>query len=199
MELLNLNKKNQEVEISAEATQIQAFATLITRDLSSDKAIVKKEFAFLYFYVNPLSPFFYIRDLEQRKNEIAKTIGFEDTWDLDPYLSEAIRVYGELCMTLQGILHNGACSAAMACNDYFKDARKKLDEVDSKGQPILDISKLTAALARVPKIMLDLSASYKALVIEQANQNNKQRGSKQLNMFANGFRSDNEQVSDSTD
>ena len=185
------------MEISPEATQIELFARLIRRDLSVNKEIAKKEFSFLYFYINPLSEFFYITDLDLRKDKIIEALSLGYDWIIDRDVENAINQYAETCVTIHGLLYEGACSAAMACNDYFKDAKTTLKEKDNKGQPILDIAKLTTALARVPKIMLDLSTAYKALVVEQRFIEGKKKGSKQLNMFEDGFRIKDEQISDS--
>ena len=186
------------MEISPEATQIEVFARLIRRDLSPEKEIVKKEFAFLYFYINPLSEFHYIKDLDLRKDKIVDALVLGSDWAIDRDMENAIIHYSEF-KTIHGLLYEGACNAALACNDYFKDADVHLKERDVKGQPVLDISKLTTAMTKVPKIMLDLSTSYKALVLEQTYSAGKTKGTKKLNIFEDGFRAKDEQISDSTE
>jgi len=186
--LLELNRKTWEVEISVEATQIEVFAKLIRRDLSPDKEMVKKEFAFLYFYINPLSEYFHILDLEERREKIQEALLMGDDWVIDSQLNDAINYYIMTSRTVSHILYEGSVKAAMIVNESFKD-EKILKATDKQGRPIMDAQKLLTALNRVPKTMQDLKTAYNLIVTEQRSDEKKLKGTKVLNVFEDGFKS----------
>ena len=179
--------KNWKLETSEELWGLTAFKKLLDRDKTKDKTKAIKEITFIYFYCDIKSDFQYITNKEQRLVEVAKEVGLSKDFKIDKDLQAAIDLYTKLTTTVVATLYRQTLASASAIGDYLENTKALLAERDNQGKPVTDISKLTTALGRVPKLMSDLKASYKEVVKEQEDIENKKKGSKSFNIFEDGL------------
>lgn len=92
--------ENYQLVISEYAYTIKAFRKLWNRDRSQSKQTAINELAFVYYYTDPRSDFEYIREEEQKIEEIKQSIGLRKNWKPDKEVKEAIEEYKERTKTL---------------------------------------------------------------------------------------------------
>lgn len=179
--------KNWQLTTNEEVWGLTAFNRLLERDKSKDKSKVTKELLFIYFFCDIKSDYQYITNKEDRLQEIIKDINLPKTFSIDEDIQAAIDLYNKLTTTVIATLYKQTLASASAIGDYLENTEALLKERDNSGKPVTDISKLTTALGRVPKLMSDLKASYKEVVKEQEDIESKKKGSRSFNMFEEGL------------
>ena len=123
-----------------------------------------------------------------RTEELKKDIpGLGDKWKVDELVQEAIALYRKLSQTVIEKLYLQSLKSASDIGDYLENTGILLAERDRHGKPVTDISKITMAVQKVPKLMSDLKSAYKEVVKEQEDNENKKKGSKKFNTFEDGF------------
>lgn len=186
MVLLELNKKTWEVEIAAELTYIVPFSTIISRDTSPTKDIAKKEIAYIWFMTDVKSDYMAYKDLSVRSDKIIIDMDFPRKWKLTPELQKAID-YCNSRKTVNELLFEGACIAALDVNDYLRSTKDLLNERTDKGAAVTSVTAITGALTKVPQIMRDLNAANQELIKEQKITEGRKKGEKELNTFEDGM------------
>lgn len=179
--------KNWVLTVSEEAWALSAFKKILDRDKSKDKTIALKEMSFIYFYSDIKSDYQYITNKEDRINEIIKDIDLPKNWKIDNVIQEAINLYEKLSKTIIQTLYTQTLKAASDIGEYFSNTKELLAERTSSGSTVTDISKITASIQRVPKLMADLKAAYKEVIKEQEDNVGKKKGSKTMGMFEDGL------------
>ena len=191
MNLLQLNRQRYEIDISPEIFAIDKFKVLINKDKSKDKGLAIKELAFIFFYTDIKSDYMYITDKDKRIEEIIKDLQLPKGWKISKELEDAINLYEERSTTINSALYKSACIAAMEISEYLKGTKTLLEERTDKGAAVTNINSITGALAKVPSIMRDLNTAHQELVKEQKMLEGRKKGSKELNIFEEGFGGDN--------
>ena len=184
MKLFNL--KGWELTVAEEAWGLSPFSKMLKRDKSKDKQKALKEALFIYFWCDVRSNYIHMTD-ENKLTEIKKDIGLSDSWKLDSVIEEAIELYDRVSTSVIEKLYVQSLKSAQAIGDYLENAADLLKERDNNGRPVNDISKITTAVQRVPKLMRDLKDAYKEVVKEQEDNDNKQKGSRKFNTFEDGI------------
>lgn len=192
MNLFQFSKEAYEITFDPITLNIEKFKKIINRDKSKDKAIAMKELSFIYFYSDIRSDYMYKTNLEERKNEIVKDLTLPKGWKIDKELQEAIDLYNERSTTVNSSLYKSACKAAMDVSQYLQTADELLMERDENGKIVTDISKITGALEKVPRIMANLTAAHTELVKEQKITEGRTKGSKEFSVFEDGLKFENE-------
>lgn len=185
MKLFDFDRNTYDVIINPEVLLLEPFAKVVKKNKSKEMA--KKELAFIYFYSDYRSDYMYIVNEEERKKELKKDLKLPDKWDIDPILEEAITFYKERSKTINTILYEDACKAAIDISSYLRKTNELLEERDENGKPIVDITKIVNALGKVPIIMKNLNIAHQELIKEQAITEGRSKGSKQFNMFEDGL------------
>lgn len=178
--------KNWELRVSEEAWGLLPFSKILKRDKSKEKEIAHKEILFIFFYCDIRSPYI-IRSPEERTKEIQKDIGLPESWKKDSLMDEAIKLYEKHSESIIERLYKQSIKSASDIGDYLENTKVLLEERDNHGKPVVDISKITTSLGRVPKLMADLKAAYKQVVKEQEDLENKTKGARQFNTFEDGL------------
>lgn len=175
--------KNWELTVKEEAWGLAPFAKILKRDKTKDKVKALKDMMFVWHYSDIKSDFQYITNSEEKTNVIKKELGLPDTWKLDSVIKDAIRCYEEHSVTIIQKLYMNSLISAQEIGNYLANTKALLAERDNSGKPIYDISKITTANEKVPKLMTNLKAAYKEVVKEQEDMDNRKKGSKTMNMF----------------
>lgn len=179
-----------ELSIVEQAWGILPFKKLLKRDKTKDKTRAHLEMQFIWHYTDVKSTYQYITDLEVRTEEIKKDIGLPKTWKIDKDVQAAIDLYEERSSTIIEALYRQTLRSASAIGEYLGRTKELLEERDLKGSSVTDISKITTAVGRMPKLMYDLKAAYKEVVKEQEDNDSKKKGVKTFNTFEDGLNFD---------
>mgnify|MGYP006171779761 CR=1 FL=1 len=177
---------NWEVQVEDEAWLLLPFKKLKDRDKTEDKIVATNEMAFIYFYADVKSDFRIVHENE-RADEIKKTLPLPKDWEMDNDIIEAIKFYEEYSPTVIEKLYANTEQSAMDIGEYLKDTKKLLKERDNNGRPVYDVSKITSAIEKVPKLMSNLKSAYKELIAEQKDNEGRTKGSRSFNMFETGL------------
>jgi len=176
--------------VSEETWGLLPFKKLLDRDKDKDKSQALKEMLFVYYYSDVKSDYLTMEE-DVRLIEIKKDIGLEESWEIDPEIQAAIDFYKSRSRSIIGQLYEDTLISAQAIGSYLRNTKELLYERDNNGRPVNDISKITNAVQKVPKLMGDLKSAYKEVVKEQEDNENKTKGSRSFNTFEEGFGSNN--------
>lgn len=178
--------KNWQLTTSEELWGLLPFKKILERDKSKDKELANKEILFIYFFCDIKSDYI-IHSEEVKTEEIKKDIGLPKSWKIDKTIREAIELYNKRSESVIEKLYKQSLKAAGDIGDYLENTKILLAERDDRGKPVTDISKITNAVQKVPKLMADLKAAYKEVVKEQEDMSNKSKGSRKMNIFEDGI------------
>lgn len=163
------------------------FKKILKRDKSRNKDTALKEMLFIYYHTDIKSDYLIISDSKTRTEEIKRDIGLPDEWKIDATMQEAIDFYESKTLSVIGKLYKNALKSANDISDYLTMTDVLLAERDDKGKPVNDIGKITTALTKVKGIMQDLKAAEKEVLKEQAEMDNRMKGSKTMSFWEEGL------------
>jgi len=178
---------NWVLEVEEELWTIEVFNKILKRDKSKDKSIAMKEVAFIYHFCDVKSDYVAITNKEIRIKEVSKDVGLPDKWVYDSVIEEACNLYERRAVTVSEKLYKSSLKSADDVSDYLNNTKSLLDERDDKGKPVHTINSITAALKGIPDIMKNLKNSYKELIKEKEDLEDKSKGSRKFGMFENGL------------
>jgi hypothetical protein len=187
MNLIEFDKQNYEVTYSPLLLTLSPFKKIIDRDKSKHKQKAIKEISFIAFFTDIKSNYMYIVDEKEREQELIKDLELPKDWKIDTEIKNAIDFYKERSSTVNSTIYKSACKAAIDISNYLQTADVLLEERDNHGKVVTDISKITSALEKVPKIMANLNAAHQELVKEQKITEGRSKGSREFNMYEEGI------------
>lgn len=173
--------RNWSLIISEETWGLLPFSKILKRDKSKEKEKAMKEMLFIYFYCDIRSDYLTMEEIDRLK-EIKHDIGLPEDWVIDKVIQEGIDLYVKHDSVLEK-LYRQTLKAVTAVGNYLENAEVLLAERDKQDKPVNDISKITTAIQKVPKLMSDLKSAYKEVVKEKEDLENKKKGSKAFNVF----------------
>jgi hypothetical protein len=185
MKLITL--KGWDLQVAEEAWGISAFRDILERDKSKEKERAINELLYVYHYCDIRSDFS-ITPENEKEAVLKEQIKLPAKWKADKKVQAAIEVYKKFSETPIQRLYKQSLKSAQDIGNYLEMTDVLLAERDNNGKPVTDISKITASLQRIPKLMSDLKAAYKEVVQEQKDLEGKQKGSKTMNMFEDGIK-----------
>jgi len=178
--------KNWNLEVSEEAWGLSAFKKLLNRDKTKGKEVAHAEMLFVWYWCDIKSDYTALNE-EKRESELKKDIdGLPKNWKKDKHVDVAIELYSKF-ETLIESLYRQSYKSATDIGDYLENTKELLEERDAHGKPVTDIAKISTANGRMPKLMADLKATYKEVIKEQEDNENKKKGSKAFNLFEDGL------------
>jgi len=178
--------KNWQLVVSEEAWGLSAFKKLLDRDKTKDKEVAHAEMLFVWYWCDVKSDYTALSEAEREiklKNDID---GLPAKWKKDKHIDAAIELYSQF-ETLIERLYRQSYKSATDIGDYLENTKALLEERDAQGKPVTDIAKISTANGRMPKLMADLKATYKEVIKEQEDNENKKKGSKTFNLFEDGL------------
>lgn len=192
MNLIEFDKGNYSVTYSPLLLTLSPFKKIIDRDKTKGKEIAIKELSFIAFFADIRSDYMYIVSDEERATELVKDLELPKDWKVDNIIKQAIEFYTSRSITVNSSIYKSACKAAIDISNYLNKTDVLLDERDENGKVVTDISKITSALEKVPKIMANLNSAHTELIKEQKITEGRTKGSKTFNMFEDGLDEDDE-------
>lgn len=140
---------------------IRPIRDLFEQDKSKRKEVFWEQMSYMYFMVNPLSPYQYLTDPKERASEIKLQEGLSLDWTPSETLQKAMAVYAKQCITTESLLLESMRKGIEGVRSFFETA--KLTDVDDKGKPIYQIAAFTTALKQIPELAKALAEAEKAL------------------------------------
>jgi hypothetical protein len=177
--------KDWKLYISEEVWGLVPFNKILKRDKTKEKEIAFKEVLFIYYFCDIRSDYLTMEE-DVRLVEIKHDIGLPVGWSIDYIVQEAMDIYMKHDSVLE-TLYRQTLKATSAVGKYLENAEALLAERDRYDKPTNDISKITTAIQKVPKLMSDLKSAYKEVVKEKEDTDNKKKGSKAFNTFEDGL------------
>lgn len=187
MNLIEFDKENYAVIYSPLLLTLSPFKKIIQRDKSKNKETAIKEISFVAFFSDIRSNYMYIVDENERVLELIKDLELPKDWKVDNIIKEAISFYLEKSTTVNSSIYKSACKSAIDISNYLNKTNELLEERDKNRKVVTDISKITSALEKVPKIMANLNAAHTELIKEQKITEGRTKGKKTFNMFEDGL------------
>ena len=192
MNLIEFDKGNYSVIYSPLLLTLSPFKKIIDRDKTKGKETAIKELSFIAFFADIRSDYMYIVSDEERAAELVKDLELPKDWKVDNTIKQAIEFYTSRSTTVNSSIYKSACKAAIDISNYLNKTDVLLDERDENGKVVTDISKITSALEKVPKIMANLNSAHTELIKEQKITEGRTKGSKTFNTLEDGLNEDDE-------
>lgn len=192
MNLIEFDKGTYSVTYSPLLLTLSPFKKIIDRDKTKGKEVALKEIAFIAFFTDIRSDYMYIVSEEDRAKELIKDLELPKDWKIDSTIKQVIEFYNSRSVTVNSSIYKSACKAAIDISNYLNKTDVLLDERDENGKVVTDISKITSALEKVPKIMSNLTSAHTELIKEQKITEGRTKGSRTFNMFEDGLNDDDE-------
>ena len=185
MKLFNL--KGWNLTVSEEAWGLIPFKNILKRDKTKEKETALKEMLFVYFFCDIRSNYLHMEEAVRVK-EIRHDIGLPDDWEYDEVMKEATSFYTKRSKSVIQQLYEDTLMSAQAIGSYLRETELLLQERDVQGRPVYDITKITNANEKVPKLMANLKAAYKEVIKELEDNENKSKGARSFNTFEDGLK-----------
>lgn len=190
MNLIEFDKGTYSVKYSPLLLTLEPFKKIIDRDKTKGKEIAIKEISFIAFFADIRSDYMYIVNDEERARELVNDLELPKNWKIDATIKHAIEFYTSRSTTVNSSIYKSACKAAIDISNYLNKTDALLSERDENGKVVTDISKITNALEKVPKIMANLNSAHTELIKEQKITEGRTKGSKTFNIFEDGLGDD---------
>lgn len=190
MNLIEFDKGTYSVKYSPLLLTLEPFKKIIDRDKTKNKEIAIKEISFIAFFADIRSDYMYIVNDEERARELVNDLELPKNWKIDATIKQAIEFYTSRSTTVNSSIYKSACKAAIDISNYLNKTDALLSERDENGKVVTDISKITSALEKVPKIMANLNSAHTELIKEQKITEGRTKGSKTFNIFEDGLGDD---------
>ena len=158
---------------------LKPFKAIWTRDKSASKDRAIQEIAYIYFMEDPRSDYQMYIDRDERSKQIKLGEGFSEDWRPDRAVLDAITFYASF-KSEAALLAEDTKASIRNLREYLRTI--DLKATDDKGKPIYTLNDYTNAVAKVPKLIIELDSAEKAIARE-ITQNDKVRGSQEKSMY----------------
>ena len=175
MKLLRL--ENYTLKVADEALLVKPIRRLYNQDRSERKERFFQQMSVLYFLHDPSSNYSYIINEKDRLKEILTQEGIHD-FKPSAEFKEAVEIYKKLTRTASSEL----LADVKLTIDKVRQALNSVDftSLDEKDK-VSALNTVTTVIAKIPKLVKDLSEAEKAVAKEIEEQNNA-RGSQELSI-----------------
>jgi hypothetical protein len=158
---------NNVVTFSPQALMIKPFKAIWDADESEDKTQALLEMSYIYYMADDRSDFMHILDHDEREEEVAKFIGLPDSWSGNrKELVRAIHYYEQLSETTSTRLLKSTRLVLQKISEFLDNIN--MNERDERTKkPIHDISKITSAVEKIPKLVKAINEIEKEVIKEK--------------------------------
>ena len=137
------------------------------------------ELGYCYFMEDPRSDYQMYIDRDERSKQIKLGDGFSEDWRPDKAVLDAITFYASF-KSEAALLAEDTKASIRNLREYLRTI--DLKATDDKGKPIYTLNDYTNAVAKVPKLIIELDSAEKAIA-SAITQNDKVRGSREKSMY----------------
>lgn len=158
----------EQLKVTDEAFHVRGIRELFESDKSKKHEKFMRQLAYLWFMVDPRSPYQYLTDKDTRSAEIKKQEGFESDWEPSEQLQTAMNDYASLTVTTQSLLLQSMRKGIDNLRAFFESV--DLTAVDRNQKPIYQVASVTTALKQVPELAKALADAEKSLAKDFAEE-----------------------------
>jgi len=151
-----LEYKDYRISPTAEAFFIRPIRKMYNQDRSKQKESFMQQLSYLYFMVDPRSPYIEIPDEEDRKTEICRQEGLPESFRPTAELKEAMQIYEKLTITSSKRLLEATRTAADALKEELEQSKALLAERTDKGARVTKPNDVIAVMERLLKVIPQL-------------------------------------------
>lgn len=158
---------NNNVTFSPQALLITPFKKIWDADESEDKVMATKELGFIYYMSDERSDFMHILDTDERIEEIKKFIDLPESWSgKRKEIVRAVHYYEKLSETTSTMMLQSTRNMLQKISTYM-DGIDMNERDERTKKPIHDISKITASVEKIPKLVKALNEIEKEVIKER--------------------------------
>ena len=176
--------ENNVVVFSPQALMIAPFKSIWDADKSKDKVNATLELAFIYYMADERSDFMHILDNDERIEEIKNFINMPKKFTGNSKeIVRAVHYYEQLSATTSTRLLQSTRLILQKISQFLDNVN--MEEKDDRGKPVHDITKITSAVEKIPKLIKALNEVEKEVIKEKELK--AQSGNKSISMFDEGI------------
>lgn len=167
--------ENYDLRVAPEALLVRPIRRLWNQDRSQRKEQFYKQMSVLYYTYSPSSNYSYIMDERERLKEVLEQEGISD-FRPSAEFKEAVEIYKKLNVTASSEL----LADVKLTIDKVRQVLKSIDfeSLDEKDK-VSALNTITTVVAKIPKLVKDLSEAEKA-VAKELEEQGKARGTQEL-------------------
>ena len=173
--------ENNVVTFAPQALILKPFKEIWDKDTTKDKSIAVNTLAFIYYMADERSDFIHILDDEQRAEEIMKFLHLPSGFSgRTKEVIRAIHYYRQLEETTSTRLLQSTRLVLQKISEFLDNIN--MNERDERtNKPIHDISKITASVEKIPKLIRAINEIEREVIKEKELK--AQSGNKTMAMF----------------
>ena len=167
--------ENFDLKIAPEAMLVKPIRKLWNQDRSQRKEQFYRQMSVLFYTYSPASNYSYIMDEKERLKEVLEQEGISDFKPSQDF-KEAVEIYKKLSVTASSEL----LADVKLTIDKVRQVLKSInfDSLDEKDK-VAALNTITTVVAKIPKLVKDLSEAEKA-VAKELEEQGKARGTQEL-------------------
>lgn len=167
--------ENYDLRIAPEALLVRPIRKLWNHDRSQRKEQFYKQMSVLFYTYSPSSNYSYIMDEKERLKEVLEQEGIPD-FKPSTEFKEAVEIYKKLNVTASSEL----LADVKLTIDKVRQVLKSIDfESLEEKDKVSALNTVTTVVAKIPKLVKDLSEAEKA-VAKELEEQGKARGTQEL-------------------
>jgi len=158
---------NNVVTFSPQALLAKPFKNIWDADDSKDKSLANLELAYIYYMADERSDFMHVLDLEERDEEVKKWLDMPARWSGNRKdIVRAIHYYQKLSETTSTKLLQSTRLVLQKISEFL-DGINMNERDERTKKPIHDISKITNAVEKIPKLIKAINEIEKEVIKEK--------------------------------
>lgn len=171
---------NNVVTFSPQALLMAPFKKIWDADESEDKMNATLQLAFIYYMADERSDFMHLLDTDERIEEIKLFIDMPDNFTgKSKEIVRAVHFYEKLSITTSTKLLQSTRLILQKISQFLDNV--DMEEKDDRGKHIHDITKITSAVEKIPKLIKAINEIEKEVIKEK--QLKSQTGNQTTSMF----------------
>jgi len=158
--------ENEVVIFRQQALLLKPFKDIWDKDESPDKSEANNTLAFIYYMADDRSDFIHILDPEDRAEEIRPFLNLPKEFLVNSKdIIRAIHFYEQMSETTSTKLLHSTRLVLQKISQFLDDI--DMDERDDRKKHVYDISKITASVEKIPKLIKAINEIEKEVVKEK--------------------------------
>lgn len=180
-----LEYKNYQVQPTEELFLIKPLRKLYNDDKSENKEYFMQQLSYMYFMVDPRSPYMDVLDEDDRASQVKAQEGLPEKFKPSKDLKAAIETYKELTTTTSMKLLSSMRIAISKIGEFLESV--DLFAEDKNGKPKYNADRITATADKIPQLAKRLQETEK-LVAQEITEVSRVRGGEDSDhAFEDGF------------
>jgi len=158
---------NNNVTFSPQALLVRPFKDIWHADESKDKHTANLEMAYVYYMTDERSDFMHILDIEEREEEVKRWLDLPESWSGQrKSIVRAMHYYQLMSETTSTKLLQSTRLVLQKISEFLDNINMNERDERSK-KPIHDISKITSAVEKIPKLIKAINEIEKEVIKEK--------------------------------